>query len=55
VTPLGEEFNISLSRAQANRLIAEPETELIIYYPNGARIIVRVADEFAVDENETVH
>jgi hypothetical protein len=48
------ELGVFLTREQAERLLDDPETELVIYYPNGTRIIVRISDEY-VDENKTVH
>lgn len=48
------ELNVFLSVEQVERLIDDPESELVVYYPDGTRIIVRVTDEY-LDENETVH
>jgi len=48
------EINVLLSHAQVERLIADPEVELVIYYPDGTKLIVRISDEL-VGESETVH
>lgn len=48
------ELSVLLTREQAEQLLEEPETELVVYYPDGSRVIVRITDERA-DENRTVH
>ena len=47
------ELSVLLSHDQIARLIDDPEAELVIYYPDGSRVIVRISDEY--DEHETVH
>jgi hypothetical protein len=48
------ELNVDLSREQIERLIEDPETELVVYYPDGTRVIVRLLTH-EVEESRTVH
>lgn len=48
------ELDVRLTREQAEQLLDEPETELIVYYPDGSKVIVRI-DNTAANENRTVH
>ena len=52
------ELSVFITQEQVERLIDDPETELVIYYPNGARVIVRITNDLTrseLGENETVH
>ena len=49
------ELSVFITQEQVERLIADPETELVIYYPDGTRVIVRITNDLTVEENETVH
>lgn len=48
------ELDVRLTREQAEQLLDEPETELVVYYPDGSKVIVRI-DNTAPNENRTVH
>ena len=56
------ELSVLLTREQAEQLLDEPETELVVYYPAHAypgageeiKVIVRI-DPTGQDENRTVH
>jgi hypothetical protein len=48
------ERNVLLTTEQAERLLDDHEAELVVYYPDGTKIIVRISDE-QLGESETVH
>ena len=48
------DVTVELTREQAERLIDDPETELVVYYPDGTRIIVRIS-EVDLEQNLSVH
>ena len=49
-----EELLVLLTREQAEQLLDEPETELVVYYPEGHKVIVRI-DTTKPNENRTMH
>lgn len=48
------ELNVLITQEQVEQLIEDPASELVFYFSDGTRIIVRISDEY-MDENETVH
>lgn len=54
---MNAELSVFLTTEQAERLLEEPDTELIFHYGDGTRIIVRVTNEAVptLGENTTVH
>lgn len=52
LTPL----ELCLSREQAEELLDDPNTELVIHYSDGTEIVVRISESPEwLGENETVH
>ena len=55
------ELSVDISREQIQRLMDDPGTELVIYYPlqaypgleEGVRVIVRISEQY-LEENYTV-
>ena len=50
----GGDLSVFLTPEQARRLIADPDMELVIYYPDGTRVIVRISEDY-LGENTTMH
>ena len=48
------EISVLLTYEQVEQLANDPESELVVYYPDGTKVLIRVTDEL-LGESQAVH